>query len=390
MFELTTAVKKMLRMKARKKVIQGSTSSGKTYGIIPILYDKALETPRIKITITAETLSSLKDGAIDILKKFLMDEGRWVDDRWNATDNIYTTGNGSKLQFKTFDSAGKAKAAGKRDILFINEANHVDYEIADALMIRSQEVWLDFNADTEFWAHTEVLKSPDSEFLKLTYLDNEAIPESTLRDLLEKKKKAEQEEAAGVKGYFWNWWQVYGLGEIGQRQELVYPPFETLPEKPERFTRYVYGLDFGYQHPTSLVRVWFWEDEIYLEEVIYKPLLTSAMLIEQMEAKGVSKEVEIIADNSRPEMIQELMGAGFYVLKSSKGVEKGINGVRKRKVYVYEGAVNILTENKKYRYKRINGHLTDDIAKVDDDAMDAIQYAVTYIEGEQGGGYTSF
>jgi len=77
--------------------------------IIEVLMD------RIKATITAETLSSLKDGAIDIFKNFMMDEGRWDDNRWNATDFVYTLGNGSKLQFKTFDTVGKAKAAGKRD-----------------------------------------------------------------------------------------------------------------------------------------------------------------------------------------------------------------------------------------------------------------------------------
>jgi phage terminase large subunit len=389
-FEVTTAVKKMVRMTARKKVIQGSTSSGKTYGIIPIIYDQCLARERIKATVTAETLPSLKDGAIEIFKKFMMDEGRWKDERWNATDNIYTCGNKSKIQFKTFDSVGKAKAAGKRQILFINEANHLDYEIADALMIRSEEVWLDFNADQEFWAHTEVLTSPDSEFLKLTYEDNEAIPEATLADLMEKKRRAELEEKAGVKGYYWNWWQVYGLGEVGQRQELVYPIWEVLKEKPERFTKFVYGMDFGYQHPTALIKVWYWEDEIYLEEVVYQPLLTSVELISKMKERGVDTTVEIIADNSRPEMINEIMNAGYYIMKSTKGVKDGLTNVRKRKVYVSENALNIQKENKLYKYKKINGVLTDAIDKINDDAMDAIQYACTYLEQNTGVSYLSF
>ena len=94
----------MLRMKARKKVIQGSTSSGKTYGIIPIIHDKLLANERWRGTITAETLGGLKDGAIKIFKDFMMDEGRWDDSRWNATDFIYSYHNGSSLQFKSFDS----------------------------------------------------------------------------------------------------------------------------------------------------------------------------------------------------------------------------------------------------------------------------------------------
>lgn len=384
-FIVTTAVRKMLAMKARKKVIQGSTSSGKTYGITPILYDRLLmfheRKEKCRITVTAESLPVLKDGAIQIFQDFLMDENRWDDTRWNGTDFTYRISRQVFIQFKTYDSVGKAKGGGKREILFINEANHVNYEIADALMSRTtKEVWLDFNADEEFWAHTQVLTSPNSEFLKLTYTDNEGLPKETLEDLMDKKRRAELEEKAGVKGYFWNWWQVYGLGEIGQRQELVYPPWDILKEKPARFQDFIYGLDFGFQHPTALIKIWYFEDEVYLEEVVYAPLLTSEKLVDKMHAENVDKEIPIIADHARPEMIQELRNHGFYVLNADKSVEKGLKEVRKRKVYVYEGAVNIIRENKKYAYKKINGILTDQIKKVNDDAMDAIRYGVVYIE----------
>ena len=383
-FQVTTAVKKMLSLKARKKVIQGSTSSGKTYGIIPILYDRLLKYrglgEKCRITVTAESLPVLKTGAIDILKDFLMDEGRWRDDNWNATDFKYKVSERQYIEFKTFDTVGKAKGSGKREILFINEANHVDWEVADALIIRtSKEVWLDFNADEEFWAHTEVLTSQDAEFLKLTYQDNEGIPKETLEDLLDKKRRAELEERNGVKGYYWNWWQVYGLGEIGQRQELVYPPFEVMTERPARFQNFVYGIDFGFQHPTALLKVWYHEDEMYVEEVIYQPLLTADKLVQRMNELKVSREVPIIADYARPEMIQELRNNGFYVLNADKSVEKGIKEVRKSRVYLDENAIHSQKENKKYAYKKINGILTDQIKKANDDAMDALRYAILWI-----------
>ncbi len=391
-FAVTTALKKMLKMTARKKVVQGSTSSGKTYGIIPIIYDRCIEFDRFKATVTAETLSALKDGAIDIFKNFMMDEGRWDDARWNATDFVYTLQNGSRLQFKVFDSVGKAKAAGKRDLIFINEANHISWEIADALMIRSKEVWLDFNADERFWAHTEVLASPDSEFLQLTYLDNEAIPRETYEDLMEKKRRADQEEAAGVHGYYWNWWQVYGLGNVGQRLELVYSPWRKLKQKPERFQNFVYGLDFGYQHPTALVKCWYHEKEVFIEEVIYKPLLTAPKLLEEFEKLGVDRTVEILADHARPEMIAELEGAGYYVLKADKSVEKGIEAVRYFDISIHDDAINIAYENMKYSYKKVNGILTDVVKKEDDDAMDAIRYALNYVKTEfvQDNSYFAF
>lgn len=247
MFEVTTSVKKMLALKGKNKIIQGATSSGKTYGIIPILYDKALETPNTLITIVAETIPSLKDGCVKIFQDFMFEEGRWREECWLGNPMQYTLPNRSKLQFKSFDSEGKAKASGKREILFINEANHVPFGIADALMIRTtREVWIDFNADSEFWAHTELMKEPNTDFLKLTYLDNESIPSGTLEKMLTRKAKAEEEDRQGMRGYWWNWWQVYGLGEVGRLQGVVFNNWSIIDSVPKDAKRVGYGVDFGY------------------------------------------------------------------------------------------------------------------------------------------------
>jgi len=391
-FQVTTAIRKMLALGGTKKVIQGSTSSGKTYGIVPIFADKCLAKPRIKATIVAETMPALKDGAIDIFKNFMMDEGRWNDLQWNGTDLVYTFRNKSRLQFKSFDSVGKAKAGGKRDLLFINEANHVNFDIADALIIRSNEVWLDFNADMEFWAHTEILPQSDASFLKLTYLDNEGIPDAVLSNLMQRKAKAEAEERSGVLGYWYNWWQVYGLGEIGRLQEAVYPRWQALDSKPERFTKFVYGLDFGFQHPTALIRVWYWEDELFVEEVVYETGLTSGALIERLKSRDVEYDKEIMCDYARPEMINDLANAGFYCLNADKSVEKGINFINEMKVYVHKDSVNIQRENRMYKRKTIGGQITEHIDKKNDDAMDAIRYAGAEIKEAHYSGamYSSF
>ena len=207
MFKRTTAVNKLVRMKARKKVIQGGTSAGKTHGIIPILIDKAIK-KKLKITIVAETIPAVKDGPVDIFKEVMQDTNRWDENSWIGNPMEYTFPNKSRIQFKAFDTVGKAKASGKRDVLFMNEANHISFNIADALMIRSKETWLDYNPDNEFWAHTEVLPEPNSEFLLLKYTDNEAIPPETLEDLMLKKEKAKTSK------YWENWCKIYIDGEM--------------------------------------------------------------------------------------------------------------------------------------------------------------------------------
>jgi phage terminase large subunit len=351
-FKVTTALKKMLAMKARKKVIQGATSSGKTYGIIPILYDKCLATPRLKVTVVAETLPAVKEGCVDIFKNFMMDEGRWNDEQWNATELVYTSRNKSKIQFKSFDSVGKAKAAGKRDILFLNEGNHIPYPIADALIIRSQEVWIDFNADSEFWAHTEILQQPNSEFLKLTYEDNEAIPSATYEDLMYKKSKAEEEERNGQKGYWWNWWQVYGLGEIGNLQGVVFNNWKMVKDIPEYAKLVGYGLDYGYRNdPTALTAIYYADNIYYLDELIYETGLLNRAISQKMNELGVDKYTSITADSAEMKSNDELKVEGWRVIDAKKGADSivyGISRMQELELRVTERSRNLIIELRNY------------------------------------------
>ena len=351
---VTTSLKKMLKMKARKKVIQGATSSGKTYGIIPILYDKCLATERIKVTVVAETLPAVKEGALEIFKNFMYDEFRWRDNCWNASTLTYTLLNRSKIQFKSFDSVGKAKSGGKSDILFLNEANHVPYEIADALIIRSKETWLDFNADSEFWAHTQILKSENSEFLKLTYLDNEAIPPETLEDLLERKRKAELEEQKGLKGYWWNWWQVYGLGEIGSIQGVVFNNWETIDTLPKEAELLGRGMDFGFTNdPTTIVDIYKYNQKYILNERLYKTGLTNSDIWNEFKRLQLDNSIVTIADSAEPKSITELSRLGMKIQGAIKGADSikfGIQKMQQEEFLVTDRSVNLIKELRMYSW----------------------------------------
>lgn len=347
-FQVTTSVKKMLAMKARKKVIQGSTSSGKTYGIIPIIYDKMIANDGLKVTVVAETLPAVKEGALDIFKNFMFEEGRWVDACWNASTLTYTRPNRSRIQFKSFDSEGKAKASGKRDILFLNEGNHIPYKIADALMIRSKETWIDFNADSEFWAHTELLKEHNSQFLKLTYLDNEGIPKETLEDLLIKKVKAEEEERQGIKGYHWNWWQVYGLGEIGSLQGVIFNNWTQIPELPKEAKLLGTGLDFGFTNdPTAAIEVYQHDGSYILHERIYQTGLLNSDIAKLLQPHTAT----VIADSADPKSIEELRRAGVRIKGATKGTDSirfGIQLMQEKHWYVTAESLNLIKELRGY------------------------------------------
>ena len=369
MFKRTRAVNKLLKMTARKKVVQGGTSAGKTYGIIPILIDKATKNPRLKITIVAETIPAVKDGALQIFKDVMRDTGRWNEKNFVSSPMQYTFTNGSVIQFKSFDTDGKAKASGKRDILFLNEANHISFLIADALMIRSKETWIDFNPDNEFWAHSEVLKEPNAEFLLLTYKDNEACPIETIEDLEIKKEKAKTSK------YWENWCRVYIDGEIGSLDDVIFNNWNLIDIVPPEATLIGYGLDFGYTNdPTAVIEVYKYNDLRILNEIVYQKQLSNSQI-----AKYINSKLICYCDSAEPKSINELRLHGVNAVGVAKGADSinyGIQIMQGQNYLVTKNSFNLINELRKYSWDK-DKRTGDQLNKPIDDynhAIDAVRY----------------
>jgi len=341
MFKRTTAVNKILKMQSRIRVIQGGTNAGKTYAIIPILIDRAIKEQRIKITVVAETLPAVKEGALDIFKTIMVETNRWIENNWNASALIYTFTNGSRMQFKSFDSDGKAKASGKRDILFLNEANHIPFIIADALMIRSAETYIDFNPDNEFWVHSEILPQHNAEFLLLTYLDNEGISKETLEDLMIKKQKAK------TSNYWANWWRVYGEGQIGNLQGVVFSNWKTIDTIPSEARLLGIGLDFGYTaDPSSAISVYKWNDKRIVKELFYRTGMLNSDI-----ANALPKDTVIYADSAEPKSIEEIRRRGLQIYPVTKGkdsINYGIDVMQQQEYLVTSDSTNLIKELRGY------------------------------------------
>lgn len=258
----------------------------------------------------------------------------------------YRFGNSALIQFTAFDSVGKAKAAGKRDVLFLNEANHIDFEIADALMVRSNEIWIDYNPDNEFWVHSETLKEPDSEFLLLTYKDNEAIPPEIFSELMIKIEKAKTSE------YWANWCRVYIDGEIGTLQGSIFQNWKI--GKFEQSLPYVYGLDFGFSNdPDSMVKVAIDKKRklIYLQEIFYKKGNSTAQLIELIDLSVTNKRDLIVADSADPRTINDIRAKGFNIIPAIKGpdsIRNGIKGMQDYEMIIEENSTNLIKELRNY------------------------------------------
>ena len=183
MFTRTTSINKILSLKKRIKIIQGGTSAGKTFGILPILIDRAIKQPNVEISVVAESIPHLRRGALKDFLKIMRWTNRYVESQFNKSLLTYTFKNGSYIEFFSADDSSKLRGA-RRDVLYINECNNITFESYNELSIRTKrEIYLDFNPANEFWVHKELKHEPDADFIILTYKDNEALDQSIVTQI---------------------------------------------------------------------------------------------------------------------------------------------------------------------------------------------------------------
>jgi phage terminase large subunit len=293
-FRYTTAIKKLRALSKRKRIVQGGTSAGKTFGIIPILIDKAAKTPRLEISVVSETIPHLRRGAIKDFLKIMNWTGRFIDSNWNRTLLTYKFTNGSYIEFFSAEQESKLRGA-RRNILYINEANNISFESYHQLAIRtSDEIWIDYNPTSEFWAHTELMRDEDSEYIVLTYKDNEALSESIIKEIESAQTKAL------TSSYWSNWWKVYGLGEVGSLQGVVFDEWRQIDTIPSDAKLLGYGMDFGYTNdPTTLVAIYMMDNELYIDELLYQTNLNNNEIGNRLTFKDLMRLYVIVQSLSQ-------------------------------------------------------------------------------------------
>lgn len=366
-FVYTTAIKKMRKLKKRIKIVQGGTSAGKTFGILPILIDRATK-DKLEISIVSESIPHLRRGALKDFIKIMQDTNRWIDPHYNKSLLKYTFANGSFIEFFSVDQPDKLRGA-RRDILYINEANNVDFESYNQLAIRtSKEVWIDYNPTHEFWAHTELMKDEDSEFTILTYKDNEALSDAIIKEIEKAREKAK------TSSYWDNWWKVYGLGEIGSLEGVIFSNWKQIDRIPDDARLLGYGLDFGYTNdPTAIIEVYNYNDKRILNEICYQSGLVNSDI-----ATFLSKNIITYADSAEPKSIEEIRRTGKMikgVTKGSDSINFGIQIMQNQEYLITSNSTNLIKEFRYYSWdKDKNGKTLNKPIDNFNHGIDAVRY----------------
>jgi len=382
--EDTTATKRIFDLKKRIRAVAGGTSASKTVSIIIWLIDYCQQDQgKEKLaTVVSQSYPHLEKGAMLDFETIMKDREYWDDKRWNKSKHIYTFESKNKLEFFSVDTYGKAHGP-RRDVLFLNEANNLHYNIADQLITRTREtVFMDWNPTNEFWFYTEMLGLRDDiDFITLTYKDNEALDKETINEIESHK-------------HIKSWWQVYGLGQLGEIEGRIYTTWKTIDEIPEEAKLIKYGLDFGYSNdPTALVAIYKWNDSYIVDEIIYQRKLKNHQIAEIIQNHDTAL---IIADSAEPKSIDELREDFKIPIDASpKGkdsVNNGIQKVQAEKIFVTKRSLNILREYRNYIWQEDkDGNIINVPIDVWNHAMDAIRYAfssgekVEWTPAPQGG-----
>jgi len=376
-FQTTTALRKTLALRKDIRLVAGGTSASKTISILTVLIDIAQsstleDSQGLPIDVVSETMPHMRGGAMQDFENIMRSHNYWDDTRWNKTLSTYTFETGIKMRFFSADAPSKVHGP-RRWILYINEGNNIPWPVADHLMVRTKWlVFVDWNPSVEFWAYTEIMQNPayagKYDFITLTYLDNEALdPVVVQRIEAHKNNKA--------------WWQVYGLGQLGEIEGRIYTGWQWIDDIPHEARLIKRGLDFGYTNdPSGILDVYEYNGGFIFDEQLYQFGQSNRQLADFIRMLP-QPEMLVVADSSEPKSIDEMRMYGVNIIGANKGpgsVNQGISFVQSQRISATKRSVNLKKEYERYIWlkDRLTDKFINEAPDVDNHLLDPARYAL--------------
>ncbi len=367
MFKKTTATRKVCQLNKRIRAVPGGTSASKTISILLYLIARAQTDKSPTLTsIVAESFPHLRRGSMRDFLLILQEHQYFKDDKWDKTNSVYTFETGSKIEFFSVDQPEKVRGA-RRDRLFINEANNIPFSAFEELEVRTKEfVFLDWNPTNSFWYYEEVKgKRTDVEELTLTYLDNEALSPEIIASIEQRRERKD-------------WWNVYGLGQLGEIEGKIYQNWPIIDEIPFGARLERYGLDFGYSNdPTVIVAIYYYNGGYILDEVCFQKGLSNKQIADILLNQPLALSV---ADSAEPKSIDEIRAFGVNMTPSIKGQGSVLYGIQMMKdtpIQITKRSINGIKANRNYMWQKDKeGRVLNVPDHLWSDFMDAARYGM--------------
>lgn len=348
--QFTNTFKKIGKLNKRLRVVSGGQGAGKTIAILQIFILLALSQRKdLTLSIVAESLPNLKSGALKDFEQLLVQMKVKSKFKVNQTDRTYKCGT-NQIEFFSVD--GEASRLGsRRTHLYVNESDNIKLDTFLALQGRTSEFTIvDFNPRKKFWIHQHFIGDDDVDFISVTFLDNQYLPQGEIDSILRYKTMAERTGSR----YWLNKWKVYGLGELGVADGLIFENWKEIQDLPEGAKYLGAGLDFGFSNdPTAITKIYKYQNDIILVESLYqKGLLNSAIARHINNDDELSSGI-IICDSSEPKTIAELRSYNIPVMGVKKTRGSILSGIAIMQEYnLLVIGENLVNELENYTYQK--------------------------------------
>lgn len=376
LYQTTTALKKIASLKKKIRAVQGGTSSSKTISILLYLIDQAQrDTSPTLTSVISESLPHLKRGALRDFKNIMKGHKYWKESCWKETDKTYQFETGSEIEFFPADDDSKLRG-GRRDRAFLNEVNNLKLEDFDEIEVRTKDyVFMDWNPTNEFWFYSDIQgKRDDVEHIILTYLDNEGVPEEIKKSIEQRKNR---------KG----WWQVYGLGQLGESEGKIFKDWQIIDEIPHEAKLIRRGMDFGYSNdPTTITDIYRYNGGYIFHERLYQKGLSNKDIADFLKSLD-DQYTLVVADSAEPKSIDEIRSYGINIIGAVKGqgsITQGIQFIQDQRVSVTKESTNLIKEYRNYLWATDkDGKILNIPMDIFNHCLDGIRYALTAFQNSE-------
>ena len=364
---------------ARYKVAWGGRGSAKSWSFARVLITKGLYQP-LRILCARELQNSIKDSVHRLLSDQI--ELMGLSDAYDILATEIRGINGTLFLFEGLKhNITRIKSMEGIDICWVEEAEKVSERSWEVLIptIRQKgsEIWASFNADDEHdptYQRFIVNPPPDAVVKRVDWGDNPWFPEA-LRLEKDYLYRVDPDAAAHVWG-----------GEfrsVSESQVLAGKWRVEAFDPGKDWDGPYYGADWGFSvDPTTVVKCWIGDDNLYIEEEVYGVGVEIKDLPAHFDRVSGCRTHVIRADNARPELIKHIKDKGFNIIGASKwqgSVADGITFLRSfEEIIIHPQCREAAQEAKWLRYKV--DRLTEDVLPVlregNDHIWDAVRYAL--------------
>jgi len=364
----------------RKLLLVGGAGSSKSWTVAQwLLFNKFYREKNIRILVVRKTLPSLRKSAYQLLLDMMQRYG--LKRKLNKSE-MMVSHRGNDIIFASLDDIEKIKSIEGINYIWIEEATEITHKDYMQLNLRMRapndnpgsvnQIIATFNPIDPRSFLKGLCENPpkDTEVSKTTYKDNPFLDQEyvkTIEDLINQDV---------------TYYRIYALNEWATPGNIIYTNWRIIPNMPKDgvFSRIGYGLDFGYNAQTALIKIGVKENVAFEQELLYEKKLTNQALIARLKSliPPLQRMRPIYADSAEPARIEDIYNAGFNIHPCTKGqgsVKMGIDRVKTYDVRITADSTNLIAEKQGYKWKEDKyGVILDEPVEFEDHLMDAERY----------------